>query len=90
MRELASNVIMEREQQSEKQNEPRWFTDDGMQICRSDEQFRNAPYSIHESRERDSNVTIESDVQREKHIWQSCSTDAGMQTDESDEQCTKA
>jgi hypothetical protein len=61
-----------------------------MQIDESDEQYRNAYFSIRESLEPDSNVRLESELHCEKQYSQRTSTDDGMQIDDSDEQYQNA
>jgi hypothetical protein len=58
-------------------------TEQGMLIDRSDEQYRNAAFSIRTSPEPGSKVTVDSREQLEKQPLQMTSTDEGMQIDES-------
>jgi hypothetical protein len=82
-REGDSNVTIEKEKQSVKQNSSSPLTEQGIQIDESDQQPRNTEGSIEQSREAGSNAIVE----RELH-WhisdvlsgQSVSTDEAMQT----------
>jgi hypothetical protein len=62
-----SNLIVERERQSEKHSGQRVTTDGGMQMDKSDEHFENARASTDESPEADSNTTVERDLYRLVH-----------------------
>jgi hypothetical protein len=59
-------VIVERDLHPEKQYLQIVPTEQGIQIVESDEQWKNASLSIHESLELDSNVIVKSDPHPEK------------------------
>jgi hypothetical protein len=61
-----SNVTVERDLHSEKDDLPNVSTEEGMQIDERDEQEQNANSSIDESLESDSNVTVERDLHSQK------------------------
>jgi hypothetical protein len=56
-------VIVLSDAQSWKQTWQSRFTDEGMQIDESDEQWEKAPSPIDDSRQPDSKVTFERDLQ---------------------------
>jgi hypothetical protein len=73
-----------------KQHEQIFWTEEGIQIVESDEQFENAWLSIHESLESGSNVIVEREVHLLKQWQQILSTEEGIQIVESDEQFENA
>jgi hypothetical protein len=68
--EFDSNVNVESDPHPPKHNLPRIVTEEGIQIDLSDEQHKNARFSIRSRMEFDSNVNVESDSQRAKQNLQ--------------------
>jgi hypothetical protein len=65
-------------------------TDEGMQINRTNEQYRSAESPIDESGDPDSNAIVERERHPKKPFQGSVYTDEGMQIDESDEEFSNA
>jgi hypothetical protein len=88
--ELLSNIILDRDLQSEKQRGPTSLTEEGMQIDESEIHRENAVQPISDSCASSSNATVEREWHSAKQQWPRRSTEAGMQNDESKKQCSKA
>jgi hypothetical protein len=88
--EAGSNLTVEREAHSLKQDWPSFSTEKGRQIDSSRGQNSNAESSTIDSFDPDSNVTIESPQHALKHDWPMCSTEDGMQIDESEKHFSNA
>jgi hypothetical protein len=81
------NVTLTRFLQSVKHSSPSSRTDDGKQIDCSDEQFRNAQPSIHDSFDPASKLIVKRLVQPSKLASEITSIDEGMERDNNDTQC---